>query len=170
MALVCFTFGCVIFSADETGWVLYASVCTIVLHMNVKIKRRLGESLALAYSEYLEIFTGTWKRQPSSWGTCSRTWESQDYSIQVLSSVLDKYLSSTWSVKYLNILPSTFYITGAKYLSKYLRPVHRLGCTMTVSSYLYCIHVRFNESSLLPDASTFTVHTPVWYDHDAYSL
>ena len=127
MALVCFTFGCVIFSADETGWVLYASVCTIVLHMNVKIKRRLGESLALAYSEYLEIFTGTWKRQPSSWGTCSRTWESQDYSIQVLSSVLDKYLSSTWSVKYLNILPSTFYITGAKYLSKYLRPVHRLG-------------------------------------------
>ena len=34
---------------------------------------------------------------------------------------------STWTVKYLNFLPSTFYITGIKYLSKYLVPVHGLG-------------------------------------------
>ena len=30
-------------------------------------------------------------------------------------------------MKYLNISPSTFYITGTKYLTKYLEPVHALG-------------------------------------------
>ncbi len=33
---------------------------------------------------------------------------------------------------YLNFLPSTFYITGTKYLSKYLEPVHALGPLINV--------------------------------------
>ena len=48
-----------------------------------------------------------------------------------LASLHDKYWSSTWPVKYLDFLPSTLYITGTKYLTKYLEPVHALGCALS---------------------------------------